>query len=132
MHPSLFMANLPHQSAGGIGRDWLCSSMVVQQKCISLRAYMDFPVAQTVKHLPAIRNTWVQSLVGKIPWRREWPPTPVFLPGKSYGQKSLVGCNPKGCTELDWTEQQHACMTLCYTCNNYPHFTPEETQPWIS
>ena len=29
--------------------------------------------------------------VGKIPWRREWQPTPVFLPGKSHGQRSLVG-----------------------------------------
>jgi len=29
--------------------------------------------------------------VGKMPWRREWLPTPVFLPGKSHGQRSLVG-----------------------------------------
>ena len=29
--------------------------------------------------------------VGKIPWRREWQPTPVFLPGESYGQRSLAG-----------------------------------------
>ncbi|XDA86191.1 hypothetical protein R6Z07F_015941 [Ovis aries] len=29
--------------------------------------------------------------VGKIPWRRKWPPTPVFLPGESHGQRSLVG-----------------------------------------
>ena len=32
--------------------------------------------------------------VGKIPWRREWLPTPVFLPGEFYGQKSLVGWRP--------------------------------------
>ena len=32
--------------------------------------------------------------VGKIPWRREWQPTPVFLPGKFNGQRSLVDCNP--------------------------------------
>ena len=32
--------------------------------------------------------------VGKIPWRREWQPTPVFLPGKSHGQRSLVGYSP--------------------------------------
>ena len=33
----------------------------------------------------------------KVPWRRAWPPTPVFLPGKSHGQRSLAGCNPRGC-----------------------------------
>ena len=30
----------------------------------------------------------------KIPWRRKWQPTPVFLPGKNHGQRSLVGYNP--------------------------------------
>ena len=34
--------------------------------------------------------------VGKIPWRRKWQPTPVFLPGKSHGQRSLVGYSPWG------------------------------------
>ena len=33
--------------------------------------------------------------VGKIPWRRKWHPTPVFLPVKCYGQRSLVGCSPR-------------------------------------
>ena len=32
--------------------------------------------------------------VGKIPWRRKWQPTPVFLPGESHGQRSLVGYSP--------------------------------------
>ena len=35
--------------------------------------------------------------VGKIPWRRKWQPTPVFLPGKSHGQRSLVSYGPWGC-----------------------------------
>ena len=34
--------------------------------------------------------------VGKIPWRRAWQPTPVLLPGESYGQRSLVGYSPWG------------------------------------
>ena len=34
------------------------------------------------------------SWVRKIPWRREWQPTPVFLPGKSHGQRSLAGYSP--------------------------------------
>ena len=40
----------------------------------------------------------------KIPWRREWQPTPVFLPGESHGQRSLVGYSPWGCKELDTNE----------------------------
>ena len=36
------------------------------------------------------------SWVGKIPWRRKWQPTPVCLPGKSHGQRSLVGYRPRG------------------------------------
>ena len=38
-------------------------------------------------------------------WRRQWHPTPVLLPGKSHGQRSLVGCSPWGCQELDRTER---------------------------
>ena len=42
--------------------------------------------------------------VRKIPWRRAWQPTPVFLPGGSQGQRSLVGYSPWGCKEPDMTE----------------------------
>ena len=42
--------------------------------------------------------------VGKIPWRRKWQPTLVFLPGESHGQRSLVGYSPWGCKESDMTE----------------------------
>ena len=41
--------------------------------------------------------------VGKIPWRREWQPIPVFLPGKSHGQGSLAVYSPWGCKESDMT-----------------------------
>ena len=34
---------------------------------------------------------------GKIPWRKEWQPTPAFLPGEFHGQRSLVGFSPWGC-----------------------------------
>ena len=40
-------------------------------------------------------------------WRRKWQPTPVLLPGKFHGQRSLVGYSPWGCKELDMTEQLH-------------------------
>ena len=46
-------------------------------------------------------NTWVR----KIPWRKEWQPTPVFLSRESHGQRSLVGYSPWDCKESDMTEQ---------------------------
>ena len=45
-------------------------------------------------------------------WRRQWHPTPVLLPGKSHGQRSLVGCSPWGCTESDMTERLHFQFSL--------------------
>ena len=42
--------------------------------------------------------------VGKIPWRRAWQPTQVFVPGESHGQRNLVGYSPQGCKETDMTE----------------------------
>ena len=47
-------------------------------------------VAQMVENQPEMWETWVQSWIGKIPWRREWQPTPVFLPGEFHGQRSLA------------------------------------------
>ena len=46
-------------------------------------------------------DPWVR----KIPWRREWQPTPVFLPGKSHGETSVEGYSPKGHKETDMTER---------------------------
>ena len=49
-------------------------------------------VAQTVKNLPASGRPGFDPWVGKkIPWRKEWQSTPVFLPGEFHGQRSLVG-----------------------------------------
>ena len=50
-----------------------------------------FLVAQMVKNVSAVQETRVQHPVRKIPWRTEWLPTAVFLPGKSHGQRSLTG-----------------------------------------
>ena len=53
------------------------------------------PVAQMVKNPSA--NAGGLDLtpgLGRFPWRREWQPTPVFLPGESHGQRSLVGYSP--------------------------------------
>ena len=47
---------------------------------------------------------WVRSLGWEVPRRRAWQPTPVFLPGESQGQKSLVGYSPQCCEESNTTE----------------------------
>ena len=51
-------------------------------------------MAQTVKNLSAMQKTQVRSLSEEDPWRREWQPTPVFLPGESHGQRSPAGYSP--------------------------------------
>ena len=52
--------------------------------------------------------------VGKIPWRRKWQSTPVFLPEKSHGWRSLVGYSPCGCKESDTTERLHFHFSLSF------------------
>ena len=70
-------------------------------------------MAQTVKNWPAMRDTSVGSLVRKIPWRREWLSTPVFLPRESHGQRSLAGYSPWAHKESGRTEAaQHTCMYI--------------------
>ena len=58
-----------------------------------------------VKNPPAYRRPRFDPWVRKIPWRRKWLPTPVFLPGEFHGQRSLVGYSPWSRKELDTTEQ---------------------------
>ena len=55
---------------------------------------LGFPGGSMIKNSPANAGDKKHRLdpwVGNIPWRRKWQPTPVFLPGKSHGQRSLVG-----------------------------------------
>ena len=63
-----------------------------------------FLVVQTVKNLLAMWGTRFDPWIGKIRWRREWQPIPVFFPGESHGQRSLEGYSPWDCKELDKTE----------------------------
>ena len=67
-------------------------------------------VALVVKNLPAnagdMRHRF-DSWVRKIPWKRKWPPTPVFLRRKSQGQRSLAGYSP--CSD---SVTEHACISF--------------------
>ena len=62
-------------------------------------------VTQMAKNLYAIQETQVRFLSlenpGKIPWRREWLPTLVLLPGETHEQRSLAGYRLWGCKESD-------------------------------
>ena len=66
-----------------------------------------FPCGSAVKNLSAVQEAQemqVQSLGQKVPWSRKWQSMAVFLPGKSHGQRSLVGYIPQGGKESDTTE----------------------------
>ena len=65
-------------------------------------------IVQTVKRLSVYNaGDRFEPWVGKIPWGRKWPSTPVLLPGKSHGQRSLVGYSLRGLKESDTTELAH-------------------------
>ena len=59
------------------------------------------------------RRTRFNHWVGKILWRRKWQPTPVPLPGKSHGWRSVVGFSPWGHKESGTTEQLHFHFSTC-------------------
>ena len=65
-------------------------------------------------------------------WRRQWQPTPVLLPGKSHGRRSLVGCSPWGREELDMTGGTSLSLfTFMHWRRNWqptPVFLPGESQ----
>ena len=92
----------------GGGGSYTETSKIVLFKLTKDKGIMVSQVAQWQRiHLPTedAQETEIRSLRQKIPWSRKWQPTPVFLPGKSLGQKSLAGYHPGGCKELDMTEQ---------------------------
>ena len=79
-------------------------------------------VAQLLRiHLQCRRcgfNPWV----GKIPWRRAWQPTPVFLPGESHGQRSLVGLQSMGSQRVghDWATERTSTLMFCKALSGGP------------
>ena len=80
------------------------ASVVVQALLCHLRPHGTNPLRPPS---PSSVKLWVFNahfIIRKIPWRRQWQPSPVFLPGKSHGQRSLVGCSSWAHKELDTTE----------------------------
>ena len=62
-------------------------------------------VAQKLMNPPAMQETQVWSQGSEYPLRREWLPTPVFLPGEFQGQRSLEGYSPRGCKKSDMSNE---------------------------
>ena len=116
------------------------------QLCLCALVYNPPPELQVV---PAVKNpsadaggTRYTGLIpgqGRSPWRRKWQPTPVFLPGKSYGQRSLVGYNPWGPKEPHtamWLDA-HSPPAQKTRLLGWPRWTllltscPKEPQSWM-
>ena len=66
-----------------------------------------FLVAQMLRRPPTMQKTGFDPWVGKVLWRNKWQSTPVLLPGKSHGWRSVVGYSPWGHKESDMTERLH-------------------------
>ena len=86
---------------------------------------MGFLKGSVVKNLPAMRVPQVRPW--ELPWRREWLPTPVFLPGEFHGQRSLAGYSPWGLKELDMTEQLTLTLSISRECFKFISF-PEKSK----
>ena len=95
-----------------VGHDWATNTFSIltddRLSCLVLGfpggASGKEPACQCRRH----KRCGFNPCVGKIPWRRKWKPTPVFLPGESHGHRSLGGYSPWGRTESDKTESDLA------------------------
>ena len=87
---------------------------------------LSFPAGAVVKNLPAnagdSRDTVLIPVLGKIPWKRQWQPTTIFLPREFHGQRTLAGYSPWGCKESDTTR-------LGYSVNKLTKMLPTCTVP---
>ena len=101
---------------------WWCPRI---ESCVVGRGCLLWPVCSLGKSLLAfalihsIFQGWICLLIQVFldflllhSQRRQWHPTPVLLPGKSHGWRSLVGCSPWSCEELDTTERIHFPFSL--------------------
>ena len=84
------------------------------------------PAAPMVKNLSTVQETRFNSWARKIPWRRKWQPTQIFLPGEFHGQRSLTGYSSWGHKQSNmtgWLTQHifiytyiHLCVCVCVWC----------------
>ena len=102
-----YSVSVSHLALEGPFRSWLVLFFRPQSTLQSLKCFnrpmfyrwlslslLWLPGSSVVKNLPAIQETRVRSLAGKILWRKSWQPTVILLPGESHGKRSLVGYSP--------------------------------------
>ena len=85
---------------------------------VKAKNWKGFPGGSVVKNPPAMQETRFSPWVGKIPWRRKWQSIPVFLPGKSHRQRSLVGYSPWPCERVGYNfaiKQLETTLMTIYT-----------------
>ena len=92
---------------------------------------LGFPGSSAVKNPPAMQEMRVQSLGQEDPLGGGMQPTPVFLPGGSHGQRSLVGYRPWGCKELDMTEATEHPYDNPEGCSQFCCFSLSFRETWI-
>ena len=106
----------------------VCSSSILKTEVPLRHMSPDTQADYSYPLYPVIcRRLGFNPWVGKIPWRREWQPTPVFLPGESQGQRSLVGYGAWGCKELDTTERLMQ-VTYKIAAKCHRHVLPQASQ----
>ena len=93
---------------------------------------LNLTLAQMVRSCLQCRRCGFDSWVGKIPWRREWQPSAIFLSGKFYGQRSLVGYSPWDCKELDTTEHTQRQHQIPQVKGSVPKTLPASEMGWKS
>ena len=87
----------------GLEKIYMEKEMATQSSILAWRIlWTGEPDALLSMGLHRVGHDW--SDLACMCWRRKWQPTPVFLPGESQGQRSLMGCCLWGCTELDTTD----------------------------
>ena len=122
-HSSIFAWRIPWteepgvlQSTGSqrVGRDWATSLSLQSNKSAGLLRWLSGK--RICLRCRRCKRWGLHPWVEKIPWRREWQPIPVFLPGESHGQRSLVGYSPWGHKESDTTEWLSTHRWLFFMC----------------
>ena len=112
--PSNFSENKPQDIYYCLKKHVIISQLCYLMNCTYLFLYLGGWVEMDRRSHAWQWYYWLLEdlLLLSVPWRRQWHPTPVLLPGKSHGQRRLVGCSPWGCEELDMTKRLHFHFSL--------------------
>ena len=86
---------------------WEMQCIPAAHGCLEAHFYLGVKTTARKQELRNETRIWSYCLLYRYPRRRQWQPTPVLLPGKSHGWRSLVGCSPWGQEESDTTEWLH-------------------------